>query len=795
MVDGENPVQLTKIEYMKRFLILLAISMTLSVSAQTLPLSGATETTPSKSEYFSWINHSFEGGTERQTVNNLDFFRWMRDTYGMQLDIYALDAGALDGGNNYGTTDSPKFREQFPSGFGPLSEQAAKFGTSLGLWAGPDGFGNTPEEAQKRIDMMVGFVRDYGFKLFKLDACCSTLSPDHWHYFDTMYSQIRHYAPDLVMLNHRIDLGPCTKYATTFLLGGVETYIDVHMANSSTATHHRVCALERRNPENLTRLTEDHGVCISSCLDYWDDDLILQAFNRNLILAPEIYGNPWLLRDDEFPYLAYIYNLHRDYRDILAAGVKRLPEDKYGYEAISRGDGSTQFLSLRNLSWEEKTYTITLGEEAGLKDSAKPVKVRMYHPYIFDMGKYQYGSTVEVKVLPFRAALVKITTSSEKDPVLISGIPYKIVNDRVGDKFQVQLLGVPGSSYKVTYEKGPVKKTERVSFDGSAPKHNYHRKLSDMQLCDVPRDIDAVYYATCFAADNNALEIRSLQRSGKSDVPEVEAARRTFFDQELFTTRSVWDHFMFDGNPKTDFAVSFQFGDRRTNGNSSLMLDMGECHEIDTLNFTTYDEFSLFPLKSRTGSKAYVSADLKKWKEIVFLSGVSTNIDLSDAGPVRYVRLENAPLRVTEINCYKDGKALDRSLWRASNLFRSLEQSSMRICQVWSSKFSLDEISEGAYLCVAINGEHGVEGAWAGFKIDGQYVGCPDRAPSFQSNPFECPVRSVGRGYTYFLPLTEVMVGKDIEAYVMSMGASRDLKPEVWITSAKLPYHVKIKQL
>lgn len=42
----------------------------------------------------------------------------------------------------------------------------------------------------------------------------------------------------------------------------------------------------------MVRLTEDHGVCISSCLNYWEDDLILQAFNRNLILAPQLYGNP-----------------------------------------------------------------------------------------------------------------------------------------------------------------------------------------------------------------------------------------------------------------------------------------------------------------------------------------------------------------------------------------------------------------------------------------------------------------------------------------------------------------------
>jgi hypothetical protein len=29
--------------------------------------------------------------------------------------------------------------------------------------------------------------------------------------------------------------------------------------------------------------------------DGWEDDLVLQVFNRVLILSPRLYGNPWLL--------------------------------------------------------------------------------------------------------------------------------------------------------------------------------------------------------------------------------------------------------------------------------------------------------------------------------------------------------------------------------------------------------------------------------------------------------------------------------------------------------------------
>jgi len=40
---------------------------------------GADEKSPSRSQYFSWINNTNEGATETQTLLNLDFFRWLHD--------------------------------------------------------------------------------------------------------------------------------------------------------------------------------------------------------------------------------------------------------------------------------------------------------------------------------------------------------------------------------------------------------------------------------------------------------------------------------------------------------------------------------------------------------------------------------------------------------------------------------------------------------------------------------------------------------------------------------------------
>lgn len=764
--------------------------------------------TPSFSEYFSWINNTNEGATEQSTLINFNFFRWLKQTYGMQLDIYAFDAGALDGAKMYGSMLSPRFHRHFPNGFAPIADASRRLGFTLGLWGGPDGFGDTETEAQARMRQMESLAEKYNFRLFKFDAVCGQLRPSKYGYFDQMMTNIRRVAPNFILLNHRLDLGPGTRHSTTYLMGGNETYIDVFMTNDQTASHHRAKAMARELPKELTRQTEDHGVCLSSCLDGWEDDLILQAFNRSLILAPEIYGNPWLLRDDEFPRLAYIFNLHRDYRDLLVDG-KELPESQYGLNAVARGNGRTQFITLRNLSWETKTFRIDLDQTTGITER-KPVSVRLYHPYIQDLGTHAYGSGIEVSVEPFSATLVKLSTEQNRDRVALTGIPYRIVNDRAGQTATVELLAKPGQKYKVRLEtpsgftsarlNGALKngllqgKTVTLSFKGNKKQPDWHYHAGSLQSTDVPADAEAYYWATAFAADNNALEARSLLRSGETKIPEVKAARDAFFGQRVFRDREIWDKYLFDGDPKTAFSVSMRWGDRRDNGESSFLLDLGEAQQLDSLTLQSFDEYSIAPLKSEEGVHAQVSADLKSWRDITFIAGTRMQIPLSDAGPVRYVRFSPCPLRLSEVNGYAGGKAVDRSAWRASNLFSTYGENRCVARKAWTGTFTLNHYSEGDYLCIAVNGSYGGAKPWAAVKIDGRYVGCPDRAPSFNSNTWEYLNHLTRSGYTYYLPLSPEMVGKQIEATVLLLGRegdvqqARDIQPELWVTKHEEPF-------
>ncbi|MBQ4085884.1 MAG: hypothetical protein IJC54_04870, partial [Clostridia bacterium] len=196
------------------------------------------EKSPSLTEYFSWINNTNEGSCEEQTLANLAFFEWLKKETGAAFDIYAFDAGNIDGAaGTYGSIYSERFKKHFPGGFGPVAEKAKELGLKLGVWGGADGFGDTEESKKERRDMIVSLCRDFAFGLFKFDTVCGVLRKDYRDYFTEMIEECRKYVPELVILNHRNDLGGAQQYCTTKLWESAETYIDVLYSNRKTAPH------------------------------------------------------------------------------------------------------------------------------------------------------------------------------------------------------------------------------------------------------------------------------------------------------------------------------------------------------------------------------------------------------------------------------------------------------------------------------------------------------------------------------------------------------------------------------
>lgn len=769
---------------------------------------GADENTPSRAQYMTWINNTAEGSTEAQTLINLDFFKWLHDEYGMVLDIYSFDTGNIDGrGYTYGRMDSERFKRQYPNGFEPIYEKAKSFGCRLGIWLSPDGFGDTAEQERARTDMLVKLCRDYNFMLFKFDGYAGGwLRPEKQDAFIQMLKESRKYSPDLIVLNHRLELGKALPYVTTELWEGAETYIDVWMPNKQAATHHRAGALSRALPPRLTRLTEDCGACLSSCLDYWEDDLVLQAFNRSLILAPEFYGNPWFLRDDEFPKLARICNLHHRHRDILVNGMV-LSENKYGPFAVSRGDKNTRFITLRNLTWNPVKYKVKLDASIGLTTKGN-IELRRLHPSERILGRYKPGAEIDVEVLPFRSCLLMATTKQTNE-IGVFGCDYEIVRDIPAKPVIIKLLGLPGTKTSIKLSTGGRRFSEAmldggevtdvvkgkpvpIEFPGTPFKKAWHRKLGELKQCEVPDDAEALYEATCFAANNNALEVRSLLRSGPTDIPQVQKARKAFFEQKVLVERGVWDKNLFDGNIDTSFSICRRWTDRSwaelgpwdpTINGGSLRVDFGDLITIDKL-FIRKTSSDFEP------KKAEVSADLQTWFPTAVTRENERDVILTKFPahkPVRYLRIDDSPDQLAEIEGRRGGLELDRSKWRASNLFGPYVKAPT--IAAWSLSFRLDEAPRGSSLAIPVIGRHGRECAYAALRIEGKYFGAPDRSLSYPSNVWEYCNAESDSNYTYYVPVMKEMLNKKIDVVVLILkGGSNDVKPEVWITAYPVPF-------
>jgi hypothetical protein len=419
------------------------------------------------------------------------------------------------------------------------------------------------------------------------------------------------------------------------------------------------------------------------------------------------------------------------------------------------------------------------------------------------LGSFHEGETVKVPVDPFRSALVLICPEGEGG-VGIKGCDYDLIQDVPGKPLRIMLKGFPGTEHSIKLDPGGKQfsaaqldgrnveallsgSSVKIRFQGEPIKEAYHRKIADLTPCEVPGDAEALYEASVFSADNNALEIRELDRSGPTDIPAVQAARDAFLDQPLFAERGVWDRYMFDGDPETSFYVSKRRRKVPLLNGGSLRLDFGQAVAMDELIIDVGSEHALQPWKTGEAVFLEVSEDLSQWQEIRILAKHRMKIELDPGKPVRYVRFRGAPDKICEIEGFLDGQSLDRSLWKGSNLFSPYHR--IRAEHAWSASTIIQKIHEGSYLAIALEGEHGVEGAYAALRVEGKPVGAPDRSPSYPVNSWEYPVAEAKSHYTYYIPLTKEMEGKPIEIVVLGMkGGNPDFKAAAYLSCYPEPY-------
>ena len=755
------------------------------MAERTKKNSGADEKTPSYAHYFSWISNTNEGATEEQTLINLNYFKWLHDRYGMKLDIYVLDAGNLDGAS--ATYENPrtseKLKKQYPTGYGNISKKAAEFGCRLGMWGGADGFGDTDEEEAERIETMVSLCRDHNFAEFKVDTACDWLREEKRPVFKAMVDKCRTYVPDLLVMNHRQNLGEADICATSSLWNGDETYIDIHIYNRFTASHHRACTLIRGLPDNMMRLTEDHGVCLSSFMDYFDDDLVMQAFSRSLILAPEIYANPWLLRDDEQARLAKIYVWHRKYNDILVNGMQ-LPES-CGVGAVSRGDGKTRLLVLNNVSWEKKSVTLTADNAIGLTEAGKRFVIKTMHPYESYRGTVGYGDPFEIEIEPFRAALVLV---QEEETFLSTD--YALIGARYETVFGPD--AVPESA-RIYASDGVVTSigTKMAEAAVSVADHTVKAPilLGKTEPVEVPDNAEQLYEATMFRADADNLELQSLKRAGETKFPAVQAARDAFFGQDVYRVRGTEETLLFDGNPDTYYDAESRMYNTRVDG-GCLRVDFGRTVHAGTLEIECFspDEAAQEVPMQQIPCAGTCSTDLLNWTPVTLqfaetigeaetpvskrhvntiftLRGKRLKAVYTVAADIRYLRLPEPMHRIYSVRLFdENGVELKPVKPHANNMLSP--RTDFRMACAATVTIPADA-PDGSYLAMAIEGKHEIENVYCAAECDGKPVGFTDRAPSYPVNVWEYIVRKTATGYTYYLNVTPELRGKSLTLYAL----------------------------
>ncbi len=750
--------------------------------------AGADNFTPSVPQYFSWINNTNEGSTEEHTLINLDFFRYLKDTYGMEIKIYAWDAGNFDGASEgYGNINGEKFRSQYPDEYNKVVEKAKESGIRMGLWGSPDGYGDDEETEKERFEFFVHLCRDHGFALFKLDGVCGHLRPEKAELFADMLEECRKYSPDLIVLNHRLNLFEAEKHITTYLWNGDETYVDVSQGNKNTCMHHRGFMFGRGHTDNLERLAEDHGVCISSGIDYFEDELIYQAFNRSLILAPETYGNPWFMRDDELPELARVYNLHKRNASILVNGLL-LPEC-YGANACSRGTDTKRFISTGNNSWEEKTVTVKLDSEIGINTDKKLV-VNIHHPYEKHLGIFSFGDKVTIPLMPFRATLIEVATEDEAEPML-KNCEYRIVKESSdGTPEEVKILKAEKDDI-LLYKNGEeffFMAGEETDIKEKAPV-----KIGTLgNLERNPANGEFLYENAMFAINNDCLEKRSIIRSGETKIPEVKRARDAFFGQKFYKLRGLEAKNMFDGRDDTFYdSQSKTYCDSNLRiENGCLRVDFGEevfCDSVEIEFFSADYPTREVEIQS-VPVKAEYSVNLEKWhnsgdvvltekekytEEVIRFTVHTTymlpgkkmisSYKINDA--LRYLRIAHPVDRIFAVRLIKDGKEITPGKPFANNMQAHYRYKQTRA--VVSAEITLPDYKALPRLAIAVEGTHGAESAYCIAEIEGKFFGFPERAPEYKANQWEHSVVNYDKNNTFFLKLPEGLEGKKIKLYTV----------------------------
>ena len=312
-------------------------------------------------------------------------------------------------------------------------------------------------------------------------------------------------------------------------------------------------------------------------------------------------------------------------------------------------------------------------------------------------------------------------------------------------------------------------------FPGKKREISYLKKLGNMQVTDIPVNPEKYFESCFFAADNNALEVRELIRSGKTKFTQVQDCRDAFFNEPLFSGLGIWDKYAFDGNLSTAYKVRLYDYMNLKENRGAFRLDMGESVIVDKLVFKG------IPADCNPET-IEISNDLSSWHRVEYkMEDEELTIYPLQYEPLRYLRLTRAPVEVAEIEGFHNQAALNRDKWRATNLFGLQNENGAKHC--WKYEGLLTGVGKSAYLSVTVpsNCREGSVFAW--MILNGKIIAANDRAPSWPYNNWEhygIPDKSL----TFYIPVDEIKEEKSVQVMLLTTdGNLNDTKPEVWLTN------------
>ena len=783
--------------------------------------------------YYDWLCHDNSGPLESEVLANFAALRRLKELYGLQFDIYNSDAGLVESQGTYYPQFKANFLSRFPAGLKPLAEASKTLGMRLGLWLGPDGFGEKPEEMAARREQLLSWVRDFNVGLFKLDTVVSEIAhPDRYilekkfQSLADVLSEARRIDPEFIAINHRINNSPYMLTITDCLLWrGEETYIDVHISNKTASLYNRDCSIGRELSSEFFgtpfRQFEDCGICFNSCLEKWEDDLVTQAFGRASVLSPEMYGTFFFLGDEDYPRLARLFQLHKRLEPLLKNSYPLPGGD------IAHADGASSLVLVRNMTWEPALKSIPLDASIGLAAApGTPLTVRQRHPWEMLMKRAGEGAvlggTLAVELDPFSLRLIQIDAAPPAEPI-VAGIPYEIVPGPDAGSFEIKLLGTPGQKAHVALLNfgGRTVRTSAglpvptgaalwpITFPGSPPAGPSFARLADLRD-DPAAAADGTRLAELakFGIDDDALEIREMVRLKRepSNLAEIEACRAYMWDKVVAAEGTFLN--AFDGDPGTRWSDGFPRRSPFTGSpaayrseTSLWRIDLGQPTDLAKLELRVVRRTDAAFLEA-----VETSSDLRTWTrtdgsnlaaaESIPAAGSLRqrgktikifDVDAGDkrpvvisiplaGGPWRYVRIRGRNFGVSEILGYDGaGRPLDRSGWRATNFLG--ETPAPR--RVLSAIHVPAGDTTGREYAIAVTAGPAkfdpVDGVYVVALVDGRPVVPRHRAPSYPYHNYEWNSGAPKlAGMTFRLPIDGAWKGKTVDFRIMMFGDGAD---------------------